>query len=359
MTELYNFDDITLLPSTISHIDSRAEVSTRYPNGASPYWVAPMDTIISPSNVQMFIDSGANVILPRMAWKNFLLFDNFPTVKHNEQLFIALTLDECEGLINEKNSALLKFVEQFQHEYNQINILIDVANGHMSRIFEIGEQLKNKYSNCILMGGNIANPNILIVASSIFDYMRIGIGGGSRCLTSAKAAVHYPIASLIRDCRKIISNENLKVKIIADGGMRNIRDAVLTMALGADGVMMGKLYNSCIESCGETYLVDNGDEVNIQYPIKHFHQNGMANLFKQYRGMSTTEVQIKEGKKDLKMSEGFTALNPVLWDLKTFTYELDSSMRTAMSYCDSKTFEQFQTKAKFALTRNNNNHNKI
>jgi hypothetical protein len=30
------------------------------------------------------------------------------------------------------------------------------------------------------------------------DYIRVGIGGGSACTTSANVAVHYPMASIIK-----------------------------------------------------------------------------------------------------------------------------------------------------------------
>lgn len=359
MKELYNFDDVTLLPSVMTTITSRQQISVRYEDGSSPYWVAPMDTIICPQNVQEFLDSGANVILPRMGWKNFLFFTDFPNVQHNNQFFIALTLAECEDLVYGKGKDLLKFIDQFQKKYNQLNILIDVANGHMQKIYNIGLALKEKYDNCVLMGGNIAHPCTLMSAIGIFDYMRIGIGGGSRCLTSAKSAIHYPIASLIRECSDIIDIQNLKIKIIADGGIRNIRDVVLAMALGADGVMMGKLYNSCIESCGDTFLIERNEEKHIPNYKEYFYANGTKNLFKQYRGMSCKEVQIKEGKTNIKMCEGFSDFNPVLWDLSTFTHELDSSMRTAMSYIDSKHLTDFKSNSNFALTRNQNNHNKI
>lgn len=70
----------------------------------------------------------------------------------------------------------------------------------MRKLIDLCKSVKQKYGgHVILMAGNIANPDTYIdYALAGIDFVRVGIGGGSVCTTSANGGVHYAMASLLK-----------------------------------------------------------------------------------------------------------------------------------------------------------------
>jgi hypothetical protein len=59
------------------------------------------------------------------------------------------------------------------------------------------------------------------------------------------------------------------------------------------------------------------------------------------RGMSTKEVQKSWNKKELKTGEGITKYNKVEYTLDGWSENFIDYLKSAMSYTDSKTIEEF------------------
>jgi intein/homing endonuclease len=157
--EKLNLGDLAIVPTILSDIDSRSEVVTTYENGQSPFFVAPMDTVLDGKNYKTFMDAGLNVCLPR----GIYLEENTPNV------FESYSLDEfIEKFITQR--------EPPKHWY----IHIDIANGHMSKLFNACIEAKEAYGDdLVLMIGNIANPETYASFAEIgVDYCKFGIGGG-------------------------------------------------------------------------------------------------------------------------------------------------------------------------------------
>ena len=120
---------------------------------------------------------------------------------------------------------------------DSIFALIDVANGHMSKILDVSRRAKNLYGDKItIMAGNIANPQTYIqYAEAGIDYCRCGIGGGNCCITATQLGIFCPMATLISDIyniKKFLLSQGKKnlPKIVADGGVRNYDDIIKALA---------------------------------------------------------------------------------------------------------------------------------
>ena len=328
----FDWNDVSIVPTRLSDIDHRKEINTRYKNGKLPIFTAPMDTVVDLSNADKF-NKDINACLPR----NVKFKEG-----QSEEYFYSYGLDEIINIFN-SNSKLPK------------KILIDIANGHMKKLYDITKEIKRKYKDNIeVMVGNIANPvTYLAYAETGVDYIRVGIGGGTACTTSANSGVHYPMASLVEECRehaKILGDR--APKIVADGGFKNFSDIIKALSLGADYVMLGSILNKTLESCSDTYI-----ELGGQYIIASESDiKGGNDLYKYYRGMSTKEVQKSWGNEELKTSEGISKYNKVEYSLDGLIDNFESYLKTNMSYCGKRNINDFVGKVRYIfMTQNSYN----
>ena len=323
---LYDFDDLLIEPAPITSIRSRKQVNPYY-GDKLPLMTAPMDTVVDGKNHHYFTDLGIMVVFPRI---------NQPDSSHvSYDKFLSYSLTDFDRLFLEGDIEI--------PDGHQIHALIDIANGHMGDLLRSTKEAKLKYGDSlVLMVGNIANPETFYqYALTDVDYIRIGIGNGGGCLTTVQTGVGYPMASLIYECNKLKKrNSHIKTKIVADGGFKKYADVVKALALGADYVMLGSIFNKSLESCGET-TVENGDTIDqySQDALDRFNVD--IPIYKVFRGMSTKEVQKSWGKEELKTSEGVVRKHKVEYTLQGWVDNFTSYLKSAMSYTDKKELPHF------------------
>ena len=326
MKPKFDFNDIAIVPERISRISSRDEVNIYDENGMLPLFAAPMDTVVDMKNYKNYLNLGVNVCLPR------------GYISINDNLFQSLSLEGFEMFVED--------YENDSHMFDKLNILVDVANGHMLKLYTLCEKFVSmrKNPNHKLMIGNVANPKTFQDYAVLgVDYVRVGIGGGSGCLTSANTGVHYPMASLIEDCYEIKQKKGLDTKIVADGGMKKFDDIIKALVLGADYVMIGGLFNKSLESCGDNYLfnsikISQGTAEYVWENLPYFRKF----LTKSFRGMSTKDVQRKWNRKVLRTSEGISKKNKVEYTLDGWVNNFSDYLRSTMSYTNSYDLEELK-----------------
>ena len=309
---LYSLRDISIIPSVISEIKSRSECNptcfdiTGKKEGYLPLITAPMSCVLDENNYKEYDKLGISIIIPRTV-------SSKRRIEMMTKYFCAFSIKEVEDIL------------EFPIPTDDIKyyILIDVANGHMKKQIELGKKLKDKFgSSVVIMGGNIANPETYKEYENAgFNMVRCGIGGGSGCLSSTQTGVHYPLASLLDDIRKIKTTSTCK--IIADGGISSYSDVIKCLALGADYVMCGRLFTVAAKK-GETI----GDSVS-------------------YYGMSTKKAQQQMGKKstELKTSEGREIILKKQYTLEGWVENMHDYLCSAMSYCNSRDLDTFRNTA--------------
>lgn len=334
---MLDWDDLSIVPSEISYVNSRSQVNPFTADGTLPIFTAPMDTVIGESNSEDFIENKINICYPR----------NVKWSKHkNNRSFYSYGIDEVESVYLSEDVTVGVDVPN--------RLLIDLAQGHLNKLYEISKRIKDKYGDTIeLMIGNIANPAAYkYCCEAGVDYVRVGIGAGSACTTSANASVHYPMASLIDDIYtyKNVIGENYEnpTKIVADGGFRKFSDIIKALGMGADYVMIGGIFNKCLESISSDFILDSeGNYKGIfREEAEHILSQG-GQVYKYFRGMSTKEVQKEWNKEVLKTSEGITKFNLVEFSLYKWSENLTDYIKSAMSYSNSTNLEEFKDRCEF------------
>lgn len=345
---MYSIDEIGLVPAVVSEVKHRGDVNpfVKSPFGGEklPIFVSPMTCIIDAENICTFSRSKVEPIMPvRQGWERLRL----PNGAFWEG-WTAMTLEEFKATFN-----AVKAEEDKKHY-----VLIDVANGHMKELFSLVKDAKQEYgNNLVVMIGNIANPETYKdCCEANVDYVRVGIGGGSGCTTSVQTGIHTSmpyilegITNIKRQSYKIpISEEDHRpkfcsfeyymkyhngtvTKIVADGGVTNVSRAIKCLALGADYVMMGRMFAQCEEACGE---------LRPPYP-------DMLVRERRYYGQSSEKGQLDRFGKVKSNPEGTDYWIPITTNLVEFTTHFEAALRSAMSYCNANILDDFIGKVKY------------
>jgi IMP dehydrogenase/GMP reductase len=350
----YDFNDILITPAVTSSIKSRSEINPYYINWL-PIIVSPMDTVIDTNNWKKFLNEKMTICFPRGITPESFKGDDKSIIScFKDVIFFSYSLEQA--------SEITKWLLENPRKDLEYNILIDIANGHMQQLVDIVKELK-KRTKIKVMVGNIANPETYRVLSEAgADYIRVGIGFGGGCLTAMNTGVGYSMASLIEQCayikNELISEDKKFAKIIGDGGFREYSDIIKALALGADYVMLGSILNKTLESAGETYWSNclftiNLTNFRVPQSVINFLWKKKAHLEKKFRGMSTKEVQKKWGKKKLTTSEGVVRMRTVKYTLSGWRENFEDYLKSAMSYTNSRTLNEFIGKVNWTIISQN------
>lgn len=328
---LYSLDEICLIPSSVSDVESRGDVTVLTNKNRYPLFAAPMSCLIDENNYEEFEVNGINTIIPRsVKWESrldFLMNGHWVALGFKEAKWLTTNIIPSE----------------------KIRICIDQANGHMTKLLNLCKKLKDKYGERIrIMTGNIANPYTYREYARVgVDYVRVGIGGGAGCTTSVQTGIHYPMGSLITKCKEekdfVIKSIELGAKyrsvpkIVADGGFKYIDQIVKALALGADYVMLGSILARTDEACGQVL------------PSTDFSS------YREYYGMSTLKAQheINQAslyKEDLflpKHPEGICRSVEIEYSVEDWTYDFDHALRSCMSYVGAHNLDEFKGHVKW------------
>jgi len=200
---------------------------------------------------------------------------------------------------------------------------IDIAHGHCESMKQTLSYFKKNLPETNLIAGNVATPEaVRDLYSWGADAVKVGIGQGSPCTTKNKTGFTMPMFSCVQRCSKIhyggdlfdtarkvnglVSPRSAEgiIPIIADGGVRHNGDIAKAIVAGADFVMAGGIFASCVDSPATTVEVDGilhkayfGSasfenkriKKNIEGKLKKLPQNGM--LLKEKLSEITQDLQ--------------------------------------------------------------------
>jgi len=216
-------------------------------------------------------------------------------------------------------------------------IAIDTAHGHSKNVLDTIRQIRARYPDLDLSGGNVATAEgtAALIQAGV-NVVKVGVGPGSICTTRVVSGVGVPQVTAIGSCAKAATRHN--VPIVADGGIKFSGDITKALAAGADSVMIGSLFAGTEESPGETILYQ-------------------GRTYKVYRGMGSLGA-MKQGSKDrysqadveetMKLvPEGIEGQVPYKGSLSFNIHQLVGGLRAGMGYLGCRDVATLRAKARF------------
>jgi IMP dehydrogenase len=216
-------------------------------------------------------------------------------------------------------------------------IAIDTAHGHSKNVLDTIRQIRGRYPDLDLSGGNVAtDEGTTALIQAGVNVVKVGVGPGSICTTRVVSGVGVPQVTAIGSCAKAAARHN--VPIVADGGIKFSGDITKALAAGADSVMIGSLFAGTEESPGETILYQ-------------------GRTYKVYRGMGSLGA-MKQGSKDrysqgdveeaMKLvPEGIEGQVPYKGSLSFNIHQLVGGLRAGMGYLGCRDVATLRAKARF------------
>jgi IMP dehydrogenase len=216
-------------------------------------------------------------------------------------------------------------------------IAVDTAHGHSKNVLDVVGQIRRRYPELDLAGGNVATAEgtTALIEAGV-DVVKVGVGPGSICTTRIVSGVGVPQITAIGSCAKAAARKN--TSIIADGGIKYSGDITKALAAGAGSVMIGSLFAGTEESPGETILYQ-------------------GRTYKSYRGMGSIGAmgqgsRDRYGQADVTDSnklvpEGIEGQVPYKGSLSFNIHQLVGGLRAGMGYLGSKDVATLHAKAKF------------
>jgi IMP dehydrogenase len=214
---------------------------------------------------------------------------------------------------------------------------VDTAHGHSQGVLDTVRQVKKKYPELQVIGGNIATEAAaLALIENNVDAIKVGIGPGSICTTRIVAGVGVPQISAIDNVSRVAAKHN--VPVIADGGIRYSGDVAKAIAAGANCVMLGSLFAGTTESPGE---------VELYQGRSYKTYRGMGSIGAMKQGSSDRYFQDNIGDADKLVPEGIEGRVPYKGSIVAIMHQLLGGLRSSMGYIGCPTIEEMHTKAEF------------
>lgn len=201
--------------------------------------------------------------------------------------------------------------------------------------------IREKYGDTVKVGaGNVVDRDgFLFLAEAGADFIKVGIGGGSICITrETKGIGRGQATALIEVCKardEYFEKTGVYIPVCSDGGIVHDHHMTLALAMGADFMMLGRYFARFDES-----------------PTNKITING--NYYKEYWGEGSNRARNWQrydlgGDKKLSFEEGVDSYVPYAGALKDNVNLSLSKVKSTMCNCGALTIPELQKKAKLTL----------
>jgi len=224
--------------------------------------------------------------------------------------------------LNTSAETIEKLVE---HKYI---ICIDTANANNCAVLNKTEEIKNKFDVPVIVGNIAHGATLQQLENSGADAVRVGIGSGSVCTTSIQTGIGIGQVSSLLNVYYSREKSKLKIKIIADGGIKSPGDIAKALALGSDVVMLGRMLAGTRETPGEV----------IKY---------QGQLWKKYRGSASFGVKMRN-----EFIEGEETMVAYKGAVTNVIDSISDGLKSTMSYMDCFNLDELRNTDTFAVLSN-------
>lgn len=220
-------------------------------------------------------------------------------------------------------------------------LCIDSSDGYSEWQYETLRWIREKYGDSVKVGaGNIVDAEgFRYLAEAGADFIKVGIGGGSICITREQKGIGRGQATAIIEVAaardEYFRETGIYVPICSDGGLVHDYHMTLAIAMGADFLMMGRYFARFDESPTRKLKIGN-------------------NIVKEYWGEGSNRAQNWQrydsgGSENLKFEEGVDSYVPYAGKLKDNLAVTLGKMKATMCSCGAITLQELQQKAKITL----------
>ena len=344
--ESLTFDDVLLLPNYTDF--SRDEVNLKSKLSSKielrlPIISSPMDTVTMSEMAIYLAQNGALGIIHR----------NLSMQKQTQEVIkvkdTSVSNPEIANLDASGKLAVGAAVGVGQDLENRVAALVaagvdvlvvDSAHGHSKLVIEATKYIKTTFPQITVIAGNVTSyeaAQSLIEAKT--DAIRVGMGPGSICTTRIVTGMGVPQLTAISEvCR---AAKDAGVKVIADGGIKQIGDIAKALAFGADFVMLGSMLAGFDQSPGEILEKDGK---------KYKSYRGMGSVGAMVDGSNSRYGQSPDPTK--MVAEGVEALVNYKGDVDNILNQIGGGLRSSLFYTGCKNLTEFYTKTRFIKISN-------
>lgn len=304
--------------------------------------------VVAPSTVTL---SEANDII----WDNKL--NTLPIVDDEDRLLYFVFRKDYEQhkenplevLDNEKRYLVGAGINTLDYE-KRIPLLVDAGADVLcidsSEGYTVWQQktidfIRSKYGDRVLVGaGNVVDRDgFLFLAKAGADFVKVGIGGGSICITRETKGIGRGQATALIEVAaardEYYKETGVYVPICSDGGIVQDYHMTLALAMGADFIMLGRYFARFDES-----------------PTAKLNING--NYVKEYWGEGSNRARNWQrydlgGKSGLSFEEGVDSYVPYAGKLSDNVRKSLYKVKSTMCNCGVTTIEDLHKDAKLTL----------
>ncbi len=201
--------------------------------------------------------------------------------------------------------------------------------------------IREHYGDTVKVGaGNVVDRDgFLFLAKAGADFVKVGIGGGSICITRETKGIGRGQASALIDVCKARDEyyeaTGIYVPVCSDGGIVHDHHITLALAMGADFIMLGRYFARFDESPTNKVIVN-------------------GNYMKEYWGEGSNRARNWQrydmgGAKKLSFEEGVDSFVPYAGSLKDNVTVTLNKVRSTMCNCGVLNIPDLQKNARLTV----------